>query len=421
MSLEAILKQGAAKRRKKTAQKRRRQNGLFAHDSKYTGEEPIWDSWKEWTVEKFMSERNRALNFYNYYSNSKDMKKHVIDWMTANAYSKEDIRAIKRAPDWATGITVGSLCVSMTRGMPALHPEAQKYHDLMPGVGGTARSDEDFVRERIAEAIKIGKQSTDTISEEGEVVVVKKTQVKISPMQRLIDKTKSTIILDLDVLLDAWMSGKDKVETIAVFDKMKEYGLSAPSSAVVERWLKQHLDELKLALDGTDPDAVEGYSYLSKAGKKNRIEALETMITDLSRFKHSAKAARAPREPKTISASKQIQNLKYLKESPEFKITSINPIRIIGARRLITFSPKYRAIFDFSSDNPAGFAVKGMALKNVDETAARLIRLRKPEEFLTTALNGTEKQFDNAWAKLTTKESKPKLRINDGMVLLRVF
>ena len=40
---------------------------VAAIDHKYTGEEPKWDNCASWDGEKFMKERSRMFNFYNYY------------------------------------------------------------------------------------------------------------------------------------------------------------------------------------------------------------------------------------------------------------------------------------------------------------------------------------------------------------------
>ena len=43
MSIESILKANKTGRTRK-----KRSSGVVAHDSKYTGEEPVWDGWKDW-------------------------------------------------------------------------------------------------------------------------------------------------------------------------------------------------------------------------------------------------------------------------------------------------------------------------------------------------------------------------------------
>ena len=202
---------------------------------------------------------------------------------------------------------------------------------------------------------------------------------------------------------------------------MKEYGLSAPSAALVERWLSKHRDEMNEAYEKTCDQMVEGYRYLTEKQLKARIDACDEMLEDLEKFRHSAKATRAPRTPKPVSATKQISRVQYLKDSPEYKITSINPVRIVGAHRLLVFSVKYRILYDFYTSSGNGFLIKGTTLQNVDESKTRAIKLRKPEDFLTTVQNSTAKQINKAWADLTTKEFKPNHRLGKEMLLVRVF
>lgn len=416
MSLEQILKSGAQKRRQKAA--RKRHNGIAAHDSKYTGDEPIWDGWETWTVDKFMQERNRALNFYNYYTTSKDLKPAIVDWMIANGFSKEDVKSIKRCPDYYPGTTTGSLCSAINRGMPPLHPRAQEYHDRMPGVGGTARSDELFIRERIKHAIEHAR----TIAEPIDPVVAALLKEKgISPMERLRQKVQSTIIMDLDVILDSWMTPETPIVSLQIYEKMRGHELPGAACAQIETWLSKNLVEMKAALDKTDADAVQGYSYLTTKQLSDRVSALSEAIVDLTKHKHTIKAARAPRAKKVHSAIKQTERLKYCKQDNDLKLTSVNPVRLIGAYRLLAYNRKYRILFDYVCTSTSGFGVKGTTLQNVDELKSRYIRLRKPDEVLPLILTNTSRQIDKVWAGLTTKEGKPKNRINEDVILVRVF
>jgi len=312
MSIESLIKAG----KQSHSKKKKRTSQVNIIDEKYTGKIPIWDNWKDWTVDEFMNERQRALNFYAYYFTAKDLRPAIKDWMQSNRYSKEDIRRVNNAPDYYPGLTAGSLCTCMNRGMPSLHPEAQAYHDKMIGVGGIARSDEDFVREAISIAIEEGKK----VQEEDPLADADSGDSKsISPMARLQKKTQSTIILDLDVMLDGWMDGDTDIKGIQVYDKMREYELPAACCAQVSIWLSKHRDAMQSALDKSDLDLVEGYRYLNAKQLKTRVEALQSMLEDLNKFKHTAKAQRTPREKKMPSAMKQVERLKYCKQDNNFK------------------------------------------------------------------------------------------------------
>ena len=233
------------------------------------------------------------------------------------------------------------------------------------------------------------------------------------------DKVNRTIIMELDILLDRW-SMDNEASPIDIYARMQEYKLPAAACSLVERWLSRYRDEAAAAADKSDPYLVECYHFMTAAQLKKRIAAFDSMLADLDRFRHAAKATRAPREKKPVSATKQISSLKYCKENAEFKVASINPVRIVGAYRLLAFNTKYRMLIDYVAQNEKGLSIKGTTLQNVDELSTRAIRLRKPDEFLPIVLNNTPKQIEKAWSNLTTKESKPKPRINAEVVLLRV-
>lgn len=396
MAVEDILKN--SKKREKKA--RKHLHGVHATDERYTGSEPVWDGWQSWSTEKFKNERNRAFNFYNYYLSAKDSKPKILEWMEADGYSKQDISAVRRAPDYLPGMTVGTLCISMLRGMPSRHPEM----DYAP--------DDIFVRNAIEKTIEEGKRTADPTE------VAK--EPAISPMVFLKDKVNRTIIMELDILLDRW-SMDNEASPIDIYARMQEYKLPAAACSLVERWLSRYRDEAVAAADKSDPYLVECYRFMTAAQLKKRIAAFDSMLADLDRFRHAAKATRAPREKKPVSATKQISSLKYCKENAEFKVASINPVRIVGAYRLLAFNTKYRMLIDYVAQNEKGLSIKGTTLQNVDELSTRAIRLRKPDEFLPIVLNNTSKQIEKAWSNLTTKESKPKPRINAEVVLLRVF
>lgn len=401
MAVEDILKNA----KRKTKKARRHIHGVNAVDERYTGSEPIWDGWQSWTKEKFHAERSRAFNFYNYYLDSKTMKPRVLEWMEANDYSKEDVSAVRRAPDYLPGVTAGTLCTCLLRGMPEKHPELDY------------ESDREFVQSMLKPAIAVGRGAAGPASD---VHTARPSANTVSPMDLLKTKVNRTIIRDLDVMMDHWILKKE-YEPIDIYAKMQAHGLSAMACSTVEQFLNRQLNEIQKALDGSDPYLTEVYQNEPKPALKKKVQAFEKMLADLDRFRHAAKASRAPREKKPVSAQKQIASLKYCKENAEYKVASIDPQRIVGAYRLLAFNAKYRVLIDYVAQNEKGLSIKGTTLQNVDEANSRSIRLRKPDEFLPVVLGSTAKQLNKAWEKLTTKESKPNARIGSEVVLLRVF
>ena len=144
------------------------------------------------------------------------------------------------------------------------------------------------------------------------------------------------------------------------------------------------------------------------------------MLDDCDKLKAASAATRKVTKPRVKSADKQVAKMKYRKDDSENKLVSINPISIIGMMRLYVFNSKTREITEYVSGVTSGFSVKGTTLQGVDGDISRKIRLRKPADFLSIVQNKSIKQIDNAWSKLTTKESTPNGRINADCVLMRV-
>lgn len=248
---------------------------------------------------------------------------------------------------------------------------------------------------------------------------VEKNIITLSPMQRLQNKISNTIMQDLLDLEDAWMDGEKT--TIDLYNQFKKHGLSnsatIPVREVVEGWLLDYEDALLARCD----QAVEGYSHLKKAELKRRVKSCQDMLLDLDRIKSAAKATRKTRVKQPQAADKQVRNVKYKTEDANFKLTSINPVQIIGKIRLYTFNTKTRMLTEYITQAVNGFEISGTSIKNIDQVNSRQIKLRKPEEFLPIVQSKTVKQIDGEWKKLTTKQSVPNGRLNADTILVRVL
>lgn len=248
---------------------------------------------------------------------------------------------------------------------------------------------------------------------------VEKTVITLSPMQRLQNKISKTIMQDLLDLEDAWINGEK--ETADLYMLFKKHGLSnsaiIPVRDVIEGWLLDYEDALFARCD----QAVEGYSHLKKVELKRRVKSCQDMLLDLDRIKSAAKATRKTRVKQPQAADKQVRNVKYKTEDAIFKLTSINPVQIIGKIRLYTFNTKTRVLTEYITQAVNGFEISGTSIKNIDKVNSRQIKLRKPEEFLPIVQSKTVKQIDGEWKKLTTKGSVPNGRLNADTILVRVL
>ena len=243
--------------------------------------------------------------------------------------------------------------------------------------------------------------------------------VSLSPMQRLQNKISDTIMQDLLDLEDQWMSGEKT--TIDIYKLFQTYSLSGsatlPVRQVVEGWLLDYED----AYYKRDEQAVEGYAHLKRPELNRRIKSCQEMLLDLDKIQSATKANRKVRKPKIKSADKQVARVQYKKEDNNFKLVSINPILLIGSKRLYAFNAKHKILLEYCTQSANGFEISGSTIKNFDKVNSRQVTLRKPDEFIPIAQKKTINQIDVAWKKLTTKTSIPNGRINKDTILLRVM
>lgn len=238
----------------------------------------------------------------------------------------------------------------------------------------------------------------------------------VSPMERVQRKTDS-FISKIDEYLDTW----EEREGFSMFNEMTKEGLSSFSASAVLAYYKRIFVELRELIDKKTPELVEAYSHWSVPQRKKYFTFVSSIVSDADKYVLSKKAQRRPSKPRVKSADKQVAKLNFAKDSAEFKLTSIDPTKIVGAQRLYTFHVKERIVTEFVTNSGNGFEISGSTLKNFATERSRSIRLRKPEDTLVIFLRKTTAQIDKEWSELTTKTTTPTGRINKDMILLRVI
>lgn len=368
-------------------------------DTKHLGEEPLFDPelGTEWDGRNGAT--MSALNWYNYFVSKKDLIPDMHDYARdVLKLSKTQLSHFKLAANTWSSRTTGSLVRMVERGY-VLDTE-QKNH----------------IKKDILNTVEMGsKIKVDTAE------VKKDTSGDLpvlNPQQRLRLKVLSTIINDVQEIEERWMEGETGI-TFDAYTRMKAHDLPSMACSYAIPWVAGLHDQYYDALHKKCDQAVEAYKHLSKKELTERVKLLNKALDDLKRYQANSKTVRKVRTKKPVAATKQVAKIKFLKESPEFKLVSINPASIVGAMRLFVFNVKTRTLSEYVSSGPAGFGIKGTTLQNWDENGSRSKKLRKPEDMLPLVLSKTPKQISNAWAKITTKDSSPNGRLNDDTILMR--
>lgn len=378
-------------------------------DEKYMGSEPFFDS----SLGDSWPGRNlaiiRSLNWYNHFAGRKDFIPDLLEYAKSTLkLAARELSDFKLAGTLFTPSSIGALVRMEQRGFVLNQHEKDK------------------IREAIMENVTHGRRLRLKEPMEGSSIVVTDTQqqkpapVVITPQQRLKNKVNTTIMEDLRLLEDAWITGDDTF-TLDAYERMKVHDLPSMATAMVSPWVSDRIKELQDAADKSCPQAVEAFRHLTKKEISNRIKILNTILDDLKRHQSNSKTVRKTRAKKPVAATKQVAKIKFLKESPEFKLVSINPANVVGAMRLFVFNVKTRVLSEYVSSSPNGLTVKGTTLQNWDESVSRSKKLRTPEDFLPLVLSKTSRQIDNAWKKLTTKDSSPNGRLNEDTILMRTL
>jgi len=391
---------------------------VIAPDSKWTGDEPDWDGWQSWPVEKFYRTRNRAISFYNYYLDAASLRPMVLDWMKKNGYGKVEIQSIKDAPPHALPSTVGKLIRCMERGMPSIHPQAHEYFASLPfhETAPIPKDDAATVHHEINRALSILSVKFNDVYDDA-----KPKAVSISPLDRIRERVNKEVITQLEELLDAWSTSRSGAESINISSFLRDNKIPAQGCKTILDWLERYLSEYGGALNKEDQQLVEGYAYMPKPELRKIVKSIEVMIADVRAHAKIKNASRKPRKKKVKDASKQVTKLKYQTHSADYSIDSISPSRIPTSQRLYVFNTKTRALGVYYANGAAGFEIKGTSLKGFDTSRSFLCTLRKPKETLNTILSSTPKQLDKYCDGLTTKKKSANGRINEQTIILKVI
>ena len=335
-----------------------------------------------------------TLRHYNYFYDLKDGVKWVAAWMKKHM-NKEDLLNYQEAEPWRTSMTAASLCKMHTNGAPF---DAKRIA---------------WIKEKINEAISFGKINRSKVG--------KVEPTRMNPAE-IIKQRTSDFIAEIEEVIDTWTQGVWlDVENYSVYNELKK--IDAPSNyakSIVE-YYTPFKDELTELLQKKTPDLVEGYANLTLAKKKELLRLITIIVDDAEKYLNSKKAMRKTRVVKPKSATQQVSKVLYLKESPEYKLTSVDPMNIIGASEVYLFNVKYRTLAHVTTQAASGFTLKGTTLQGIDTTNTSKKMIRKPDEVLKDIVSATKAKALRFFTDIKTTPSEFTGRINGETIILKVY
>ena len=343
---------------------------------RYMGDEP--------TQKEIRESEIKSLTWYTSMCDRNDSKDYVKSYLEATG-RKDVVKKLNRIPDtwWPMYAGWAARLLALDPGHPSA--ESWKTH--------------------------IEKALTNALVH----ITAEKVETKKPDRPSIQDRVKdrvSEIIGDVEALLDS-------EDTIDMYSYLQKNEIPPAHALKISNYYKPYLEELALGVYG-DKEVIECYKNYTAKQLKARMEYVAKIIEDCDRYAGVTKKTRAAvKKPKSISVEKLIKNLKYQKESTEYKVASIPPEKVVGAQELWVFNTKYKSITVFRALDRGGLSIKGTSIKGYDEsTSASYKTGRQTEKIVASMIKASKPAL-----KKTADALKPNTfndRINENTILLRM-
>ena len=359
-----------------------RHTSIKDYEKALSGGEPVWKTGEESLA--------KALNWYNYHSDSKESKKFTISYLKEINSSKDDIELIEKVSEEHFQ-NLGFVCRMKLRGAK-LTPKNEQWII-------------NFI-----EDLKTKVKPVDTTV----------TPVNTVSIQERVEQKSREYIGEIEGAIDDCIFVRD-FSLIEPYEFMQGLGVKGAHISHITKFFQKRAEELELASKGKDAELKEAYSNFTKAELKEYLQLLNNIITDCDKLLHYVKLTRKPRKVKAKPADKVVSKLQFKKEDNGFKIVSIDPTNIVGSTSLWVFNTKTRKLGIYACDDAKGLSVKGTTITNYNATTSVQKTIRKPEEILPKVLSGGKIVLKKLLSEINAVEQPLTGRINSDIILLRVI
>ena len=369
---------------------------------------PKWDGHEAWDSNQFLRHFHSAMAWYRLESSNKELKPKVINWMSANGYTKDQISAFKKTKDNRCGMTVGAIAACLLKGMPPVRVE---FND--------GRSTAVWLANEISKIVAEGK---DDIDDSEEVKVEVKTNVYTPSIQERVRDASMLMTEEIETAIENFQTDPEAFDPKAfkILNVLKAKQAKAAHARIIREFYTRDLEELQEASTTKDEQLKEAYSHLSKVQLRKITAFYQEIVSACEMLAQEAKVNRKPKAKKAVPAEKIVAKLKYKKADEPLKLVSINPADILGAKELWTYNTKSRKLGKYIASEFADLGVKGTSIINFDENKSVQKTLRKPidqlKEFKAAGKVALRKFLDD----INAVDTKMNGRINEEIMLLRV-
>ena len=369
---------------------------------------PKWDGHETMSADEFNRHFRMSMDYYRLEHSGKDLKPKVINWMSANGYTKDQIKTFKDTKDNRCGTTMGAIAANLLKGMPPIRADFNEGRNTAQWLGAA-----------ISKVVEEGK--FDEVEGEDGVVEVKPTAAQPSIQERL-REAAARMTEEIEDALESFGQDPEAFDPKAfkLLNLLRGKQAKAAHARVIKDFYNRQHDELVEAGQGKCEQLKEAYSHLSKANMKKITQFYSEILSACDMLMQEAKVNRAPRKTKAKPVEKIIGKMKFLKQDDKLKLVSINPADIIGAKELWVFNIKTRKIGKYVAAEYLELSVKGTSITGFDENGSVQKTLRKPEEQLKEFKAAGKVQLRKFLEDIKAVDIKLNGRINEDTILLKV-
>ena len=407
--------------------------------------EPSWEGWEEWTGEQIHKHRRHTHSWYYEHFKPADLYTNVPKWMEQDDdfYSKEDIKAVKNAPNSALSITAGIVARMDLMGAPRLNKKEADHWESLAGTSGELTCGvERFLRGKVADAIRIGSEVVEVKEEEAK----EKVKKYVPTIQERIQEQCRQMCEPIEDWLESWVEDPKSFdpEGLDISKHLKRVQCTQAHARKMRQWYEAEVQDFndldRMPTKGqlakmSDHDAdmweqlKEGYAHLKKSDIAKYKKANAKLLSNFDMIIDLAKATRKPRKAKARSASKVVEKLKFCKADDKYSLASIDPTSIVGANELWVFNIKTRKIGKYIASNidpkglareGSGLSVKGTTIIGFDEEQSIQKTMRKPVDQLKEFKDSGKVKLRTFLDDIKTTDTKLNGRCNPETVLLKV-
>jgi len=357
------------------------------------GEEPSWDESGDTDIDAFLL---RSYAWYNAMSNIKDYKKWCLEWMKDNGYEKEDIKKVNRV-DYRKFL-FGHNCRMLSNQVPLPEVLVEK------------------VKDHVQEMIVLGSRYR-----------VEKKEVVEKPKISIQDRMKEQVIEysgDINIILDKTLDEilEKKKPQMDVVKWLKDNEVKSIQSGMISLEFKSLVDELNMVYNKEDKQLMEGWGFLSRPQLKKYRDFVQNIVDTCEEYSTVLKKTRKPRKKKLRTKASLVKSVKYMLETKDGKIKSIDPKQIIGATKLVTYNTKTDQFCVYEKTRMVdGLSVKGTTIVGIDNAKSVCKRVGRDKSIVKVASSSGIRAINNAYKNLKNKESVPSPRLNSNVVILQAF